>query len=184
MLFFIVFAAILAIFAILVSIAYFGMGMPKAALIIGAVGVLNLLGFTIFTPWGFVDNYQLGYKFNLRTGATTVLTHKGYEFINPIFETVHTVDLRPRQVCINVGYSGTGGTDSPNRRVLNCKLVQFNPEGLGTFLSWHGRADYSGDGFDDLLKIYAYDRPGTTYPFLRVLRELKGEEAVSAVPAQ
>lgn len=120
----------------------------------------------------FIDNYQMGYKFDARTGETTVLDGVGYYIALPIVVKIHTVDLRPWQVCINA-----------NQRVLNCKLVQFkrDKEGLMLFLSWHGRRDYEGGSeqtgsFTDILKSYAYDGSGKSYPFLTVLRDLKPEE--------
>lgn len=128
--------------------------------------VIALLSLLIFTPWAFVDNYELGYRFNMANGKITVLNRAGYHGRTPIIEEIHTIDLRPRQVCINAGPDTT-----INRRVLNCKLVEFNPEGLDLFLSWHGRGDYEGDTLNDLLKIYAYDGSDRTYPFLIVKDE-------------
>jgi hypothetical protein len=122
-------------------------------------------------PWGYVENYQLGYRFNSQNGSITVLDRPGYHFRNIIFDRINTVDLRPMQTCINA-----------NQRVLNCKLVQFNPDrennyaGFRTFLSWHGRADYEGSGLEEILKSYAYDGNARTYPFLTVLRELRSDE--------
>jgi hypothetical protein len=138
-----------------------------------------------FKPWSYIENYQLGYKFDKRNGSITVIPHTGYVGRTPIFEAVNTIDLRPRQVCITVGGPTAAGTGSgANARVLNCKLVEFTPgpaphyPGLALFLSWHGRADYEDSNLDDLLKIYAYDGSGRTYPFLKVLRELKNDDAV------
>lgn len=139
--------------------------------LVGSV-LLALIGLVIFRVAfvNFVDNYELGYKYDFRTGEITALEGTGYFVTPPFLVKVHTVDLRPRQVCINA-----------NQRVLNCKLVQFNSEGLRLFLSWHGRKDYSGDGtttgdFTDILKSYAYDGSGKNYPFLTILRDLKPEE--------
>ena len=141
-------------------------------IISAALLIVSAFFFIFFKPWAFVDNYELGYKFNMTSGQITVLDRPGYHFITPIIESVHTIDTRPRQVCINAG-GGTQNTSSVNQRVLNCKLVQFNRAGLELFIQWHGRDDYSGPVFDDLLKIYAYDGSGKNYPFLNVLRELK-----------
>lgn len=156
--------------------------------ILGCISVVMILisffFFVFLKPWAFVDNYELGYKFDMRSGAITVLDNPGFHAVVPIFESVHTIDTRPRQVCINVGGDGTvADSSSANRRVLNCKLVQFDKKGLNLFLEWHGRADYSGATLDDLLKIYAYDGSGKGYPFLKVLRELKaGEEFDVSAP--
>jgi len=133
----------------------------------------------------YVDNYQLGYKFDSRTGEITILPHTGYVVTPPFVVSVHHIDLRPMQVCI-----------SAIQRVLNCKLVQFNPdiEATRLFLSWHGRQDYDGPGtsssqstsgassytyFQSVLLNYAYDGAGKSYPFLTVLRELKPDESTA-----
>ena len=135
--------------------------------------VLLLIGLLVFraTCVNFVDNYKLGYKYDRRTGQIERLNRTGYVVTPPLLVNVHTVDTRPMQVCINA-----------NARVLNCKLVQFNPDGLELFLSWHGRnsyGNYSGSAanLNPILMSYAYDGSGRTYPFLKVLRELKPEEA-------
>lgn len=117
----------------------------------------------------FIDTYEQGYKFDKRDGSLTLIERTGWILTPPFVVSVHTIDLRPVQVCINA-----------NARVLNCKLVQFDREGLELFLSWHGRQDYSigseGPGtFTDILRSYAYSGSGDTYPFLKILKELKPE---------
>lgn len=123
----------------------------------------------------FVDSHELGYKFNARTGEVEVLKESGYIVALPLVVRIHTIDMRPMQVCINA-----------NSRVLNCKLVQFNKEGLLTFLAWHGRKDYEGPSassnqsstsdLSEILKSYAYEGTGKSYPFLTILRELKTDD--------
>lgn len=115
-----------------------------------------------------IDNYELGYKFDRRTGEISIIPHAGYVITPPILVKVHTVDLRPTQVCINA-----------NRRVLNCKLVRFNPEGLRLFLEWHGRGDYPAFTLDPILESYAYEGTGRTYPFLTVITEIRPSVIVS-----
>jgi len=140
--------------------------------------VLFCLGFFRCAFVNFVDNYELGYKFDTRTGEITVLKETGYFITPPVFVKIHTIDLRPWQVCINA-----------NKRVLNCKLVKFNPAGLETFISWHGRNDYDGEsemagGLRDILKSYAYDGSGKNYPFLEVIRDLRPDaESATSAPA-
>jgi hypothetical protein len=113
-----------------------------------------------------IDNYEIGYKFDRRSGTIEVIDKKGYYVSPPILVQVDTIDLRPMQVCINA-----------NSRVLNCKLVKFNPTGLQLFLSWHGRSSYSQATLNPILMSYAYDGSGKAYPFLEVLRELKTEDS-------
>src|SRR3989344_302406 len=108
------------------------------------------------------DNYEIGYQFDSRDGKITVLNESGYYVTPPLVISVHKIDMRPMQVCINA-----------NQRVLNCKLVQFDPSGIELFLSWHGRDNYPGPGqggtsiFSEILKSYAYDGSGKNYPFLK-----------------
>ena len=125
----------------------------------------------------YVDSYEQAYTFDKWSGGKiTQVTHTGYVKAVPLITEAHTIDLRPMQVCI-----------SANGRVLNCKLVKFNPAGLDLFLAWHGRDDYKGPGnttvgiqgcttqFCEILKVYAFDESGKAYPFLTI--EKKTAEA-------
>jgi hypothetical protein len=154
----------------------------KKWIVLGSFLVIVFFGLIFFRGCcvTFVDNYELGYRYDLRSGQISRVGRTGYILHPPIFVEIHNVDLRPMQVCINA-----------NARVLNCKLVQFNPVGLETFLSWHGRKDYNGanssgtadittGAFNSILMSYAFDGSGKSYPFLTVIRELKPEEAVAA----
>lgn len=139
-----------------------------------AVGLFLLGAFRVLFV-NFVDNYQVGYKYDKRNGELTVLSEKGYVVTAPFVVNVHTIDLRPQTICL-----------SSNPRVLNCKLVEFDLKGLNLFLSWHGRDDYEGgvttDGnghltgtgcttsFCNILRGYAYDDKHT-YSFVRILKD-------------
>lgn len=120
--------------------------------------------------FGYVENYQIGYTFDKVSGKTTLLQYsdgtpkKGYIYANPLV-SVYTIDLRPMQVTINA-----------NNRVLNAKLVQFNPKGFKTFVAWHGNADYSQESLKDILMSYAYDPSNKSYDFLTIKKELKNED--------
>jgi hypothetical protein len=129
------------------------------------------------TCYKFVDSYELGYSFS-KWGDSKIerMANTGYVKRIPFYNEVHTIDLRPMQVCL-----------SANGRVLNCKLVEFNPDGLQTFLSWHGRDNYKGPGnttvgiqgcttqFCEILKVYAYDEKGTVYSFLKIVKNTTAE---------
>lgn len=137
----------------------------KIMAVLAIVGAIGLIVFWI--GWvDKVDNYELGYIYNLRTGRITRVAHPGYVVTAPIFNTVHTIDLRPMQVCINA-----------NNRTLNCKLVQFNPAGLDVFLAMHGRENYNQERLRDILLSYAYEGSGRTYPFLTVISQLEATGA-------
>lgn len=124
-----------------------------------------------------VENYELGYKFNRLNGQITKLERTGW-FVNlPFVVSVKTVDLRPMQVCLNA-----------NRRVLNCKLVQFNASFFEDFLRvegwwyywWANRISYNLGhkeeyrGMRDILRGYSFSRQH--YPFITVLAEFEGSE--------
>lgn len=139
-------------------------GIPIAILL-----VLSLIFRITFVT--FIDNYEMGYAYNAITGELKALDKQGYCWSVPGIIRIHTIDLRPTQVCINA-----------NSRVLNCKLVQFDPAGWKTFVAWHGRADYDNQSgasgnLNQILMSYAYDGSGKTYPFLKILRELKPDDA-------
>lgn len=136
---------------------------------IGSLLILGLLTRALF--FSFIDNYEFAYKFDSGKGEMYPLVNvdgtpqQGYVFKWPIVQSVHTIDTRPMQVCINA-----------NSRVLNCKLVQFDPAGFETFVAWHGRGDYSQMGLEQILMSYAYDPSQKEYPFLKILKELKNQD--------
>ena len=145
--------------------------------------ILVVLSFFWALCVNFVDNYELGYLFDARNGKITILNRTGYFVTMPLVVSVRTVDMRPMQVCINA-----------NQRVLNCKLIQFDPKGIELFLSWHGRKNYAAPSggtdangkaytseFSEILKSYAYEGTGKNYPFLRIIRDLKPEDAAASI---
>lgn len=162
----------------------------KDKLLIGSlitVGVLLVLLIIFRLSFvTFIENYEMGYKFDTRNGQTTIINRTGYVIEPPFIVRVHTIDTRPVQVCINA-----------NSRVLNCKLVRFklknkdgsfNKKGFDLFIAWHGRNDYSTEGgassanLKDILMSYAYDGSKdleANYPFLEVMKELKPESEIN-----
>jgi len=131
----------------------------------GCVIIIIMLGFGIwYEEWvHFVDNYEYGFVYNKFNGKIDPIDHTGWVIKTPWKYDVHSIDIRPYQVSI-----------SANQRVLNAKLVRFNPEGLQTFVEWHGRA--AGDNLTNLqeiLKCYAFDRDeGKDCPFLTIISSL------------
>ncbi len=138
------------------------------------IGVVSVISFIVwFTFWvKFVDNYELGFTYDRFNGKIVALERTGWIVRTPWRETVHTIDLRPTQVAMNA-----------NQRVLNAKLVQFNPKGLATFVEWHGRA--AGDNTSNLheiLRSYAFNvNNGADCPFLTIVDEMKRQEASPAI---
>lgn len=143
----------------------------KAGIIGGSVFFVCLFSFVIwYSFWvSFIDNYELGFTYNKFTGEIKVIERTGWVVRNPWAYGVHKIDLRPYQLSI-----------SANSRVLNAKLVRFNPDGLKTFIEWHGR-DAGDDRHSllEILKCYAFDRAeGKDCPFLTVLQELAPGQGV------
>lgn len=107
----------------------------------------------------FVDNYEFAFAYDMWAGKIEKIDGSGWVVRWPIRYSVHTIDLRPQQVQISF-----------NKRVLNAKLVRFDPKGIETFIEWHGRK--AGDNNEELLEIlkcYAFDQDeGRDCPFLSV----------------
>jgi hypothetical protein len=140
--------------------------LEKLGIGVGAVLVLALIValFIRVTFINFIDNHEFGYRFNALTGEVTEVNQKGYVWSAPFVVKIHMIDTRPFQVKV-----------SANNRVLNAKLVQFNPAGYRLFISWHGRADYDQLALDPILTSYAFDPSQKDYPFLTVLKELRND---------
>jgi len=144
--------------------------------IIGGLAVLAFIGSLFwYIFWvSFVDKHEYGYRFNRFNGEISEVSHAGWVVANPFKYSVHAIDKRPYQVSI-----------SANARILNAKLVKFNPAGIKTFIEWHGRS--AGDNTSNLteiLKCYAFDRDeGKDCPFLEVVNVLAPSQgmAVQAV---
>ena len=122
------------------------------------VPLLIILFFFWWMCLNNIDYHEMGYTFDPFTGKTEILQHSGLVLSSPLMRVNH-IDLRPVQICLNAGMAA-------NQRVLNCKLVRFNRDGLLTFISWHGRGNYNNDDLKNLLMIYAFGKPGETFPFL------------------
>ncbi len=132
----------------------------------------------------FVDNYEFGFTYDKFKGEITLLDRTGYFIQTPWHYSVHAIDLRPIQLQIIGEADGIANTMEKNdisQRVLNAKLVQFETNGLMTFVSWHGRG--AGDNRDRLAKIlrcYAFDRAGgRDCPFIKILGELAPDQGVT-----
>lgn len=118
----------------------------------------------------FVENYEYGFVYDKFTGQIEKVEHTGWIVRNPFAYGVHAIDMRPYQVSI-----------SANQRILNAKLVRFNPAGLETFIEWHGRdAGDNVQGLQEILKCYAFDRDeGRDCPFLTITSVLAPSQNAS-----
>jgi len=131
------------------------------------LALVCLFAFYIFWVHS-IDKHELGFTYDRITGEIEKIERNGWIVRAPLRYSVHCLDLRPYQIQI-----------SANQRILNAKLVRFNPEGLDTFISWHGRS--AGDDIEalkEILKCYAFDRQeGRDCPFLIVVSELSPDQA-------
>ncbi len=129
--------------------------------ILVAVLALALLWYATFVT--NIDRHELGFSYDRFTGQIETFDRFGWWVRTPIRYSVHAIDTRPYQISI-----------SANQRILNAKLVRFNPNGLSKFIEWHGRS--AGDDHNNLLEIlkcYAFDRDdGKDCPFLEVVSEI------------
>ena len=155
--------------------------LSKFLIFIAGLFVLSLICAFIF--WvscvDFIENYESAYLFNTKTGEVIPLIKEngqpqiGYIVTWPIINKVYKIDTRPVQICI-----------SANSRVLNCKLISFNPKGYKQFFSWHGIANYplsssTGGGvsssgmntFESILMSYAFDPGNLDYSFLNIIKD-------------
>lgn len=143
---------------------------------IGSLIGLALVAFIIARLFflSFVDNYELGFVYNKVTGTITKLERTGYFLYPPWFYSVHAIDLRPIQLQITANSDG-GSMSGINQRVLNAKLVRFNPNGLTEFVEWHGRdAGDSRNALAEILRCYAFNRAeGQDCPFITIQNELE-----------
>ena len=158
--------------------------LKKWPIVLAVIIILLVVGLIIFHAAfvSFVDNYELGLVYNRFSGEITPLERTGYFIFPPFKYSVHSIDLRPYQLSITASFgnefSSRGGSGIPSR-VLNAKLVRFNPEGLETFVEWHGRD--AGDDLGNLkeiMKCYAFDKEGgKDCPFIIVLSEINPSQS-------
>lgn len=150
--------------------------MNKGKVALCVLLVVIVVGGALFrmTCVTFVDNYALGFTYDRFEGKIEALDRTGYIVRWPVKYTVHAIDVRPYQINITANI-GSGS------RVLNAKLVKFNPAGLQTFVSWHGReAGDSLSNLQEIMKCYAFDKEGgKDCPFITVLNEINPSQTPS-----
>lgn len=117
---------------------------------------------------------EIGIAYNSLSGEVYVQNHPGWYVTNPFVE-VASVETRPFQVCLNAG-----------ARILNCKLIRFNPEGASDFVKlqgfhyWNTSVNQCGNPgcstteFGRIMLGYAYSEK--SYPFLEIIEEIKPDK--------
>ena len=154
--------------------------LKKVGIGFGVLVLVALAGLLIFyVGWvSFVDNYEQGFVYDRFTGEITPLERTGWFIFPPVKYAVHAVDLRPYQISITANFGSDHSSGIPSR-VLNAKLVKFNPAGLQTFVAWHGRD--AGDklaNLKEIMKCYAFDMEGgRDCPFITVISEINPSQA-------
>lgn len=140
--------------------------MKKIGIVLGGIltgAICVLLVFRMFWVTG-VEKHEFAYTFDRLSGSISEVTNSGWVIRTPIRYKVYTIDCRPIQITI-----------SANQRVLNAKLVCFNPQGLKEFIEWHGAGagNNMNSPLSEILKCYAFDTVnGADCPFLTVLQDI------------
>jgi len=135
---------------------------------------LFVAGF-ILLGWGFLFHWtgvhHASIMRNIFTGEVSVDTIPGPQ-LSPPWVQISRIDTRPRRICIDCSC-----------RVLNCKLVQFDPQGWREFVDregfewwwWSNRISFNSGGEvtyrgqDWILRGYAFE--GGDYSFIKVYKE-------------
>ena len=135
-----------------------------------------IIGLILFiASCNHLENYEYGYTFDRFSGKIEKVDHAGW-VVKPVWRYgVHRIDLRPCQVSI-----------SANARILNAKLVKFNPEGLDEFVQWHGRnAGEKPTDLHEILKSYAFNvNSGSDCPFLIIVDEMQQKPNLPTHPTK
>lgn len=156
----------------------------RVLMTIGGVFAVCMVVFLVwYMFWvNYVYQYQMGYSFDKMSGQVEILKNPGWVVATPWKKDIHTIDLRPSQVCMNA-----------NSRVLNCKLVRFNPydakedktklDGFYKFIEWHGvgageetfgSSSAGPSTIYEILKSYAFNvNEGRDCPFLIIVDDMR-----------
>lgn len=124
-------------------------------------GIYGLSGLTL------IDKHEYGFVFDRTNGTINPVGRTGWIWREPITHDAHKIDLRPYQLRITANVN-------LGERILNAKLCRFNPEGIETFIAWHGRkAGNDVNSLKEILKCYAFAPDGgASCPFLIVDSEI------------
>ena len=130
----------------------------------GAVLVIAFLFYLSFLNHIAIN--EIGVAYNSIGGKVWVQGRPGWYVTAPTVEVavIPTVPLRV--------------TIPSEAKVINTKIVRFNPKGVDEFIRLQGFSYFSNQGIENILMGYAFS--GQKYPFLDVLQESGGENATSA----
>lgn len=121
--------------------------------------------------WGACLNHvainEIGIAYNSIGGNVYVQGHPGWYLTSPTVE-VANIPTIPMKVTI-----------PSEAKVINTKIVRFNPNGVDEFVRLQGFSYFSDQGIENVLMGYAFS--GKSYPFLDVLQE-SGAETLTVAP--
>ena len=139
----------------------------KIASALGALVVLTIIGaFYAIGCISIVDRHEFGFVYDEWNGKIVENDCRGWIMRPWPKYSTYTKDCRPYQVQV------TADTHI-GKRVLNAKLVRFNPKGIETFIAWHSKdAGTTTSELLEILKCYAFAPDGgKSCPFIEVLNE-------------
>lgn len=137
-------------------------------IVIAASAVL-LAAFTFYTLFlNHVEINEVGVAYNSIGGKVWIQSRPGW-YLTSLTVKVANISTLPQQVQV---YS--------QAKVLNYKIVRFNPDGIDEFIRLQGFEYYEvGGSMNNILTGYAFS--GRRYPFLDVLQE-SGDENFKPKP--
>ena len=132
------------------------------------VGIfLLLLFYSLFL--NHVDINEIGIAYNSIGGKVWIQDRPGWYLTSPFVE-VATVTTLPLKVTI-----------PSEAKVINTKIVRFNPAGVDEFIRMQGFSYFTNQGIENILMGYAFS--GEKYSFLEVMQE-NGQERVNTTPVR
>lgn len=129
---------------------------------LAALGVLILACFIFYCAClNHVGINEVGVAYNSIGGNVWVQAHPGWYLTSPTVEVANITTL-PMKVAI-----------PSEAKVINTKIVRFNPHGVDEFIRLQGFSYFSDQGMENILMGYAFS--GKSYPFMDVLQEAGAE---------
>lgn len=131
-------------------------------------GVCVALGLAFYCLFlNHVDINEIGVAYNSIGGKVWIQDRPGWYLTSPFVE-VATITTLPMKVTI-----------PSEAKVINTKIVRFNPTGIDEFIRMQGFSYFSNQSMENILMGYAFS--GEKYSFLEVMQE-NGDERVNTAP--
>jgi hypothetical protein len=134
------------------------------------VGIVLALAFLFYCFFlNHVDINEIGIAYNSIGGKVWIQDRPGWYLTSPFVE-IATVTTLPLKVTI-----------PSEAKVINTKIVRFNPAGVDEFIRMQGFSYFSNQGLENILMGYAFS--GEKYSFLEVMQE-NSPERVNTTPVR